>query len=621
MAAAGRILCARILCALLLLAAPSQAADRQAQRAYREGLRLERAGQLREALDAYKSAAELAPRDSRMILRREMARQRAVFQHVRAGLRLVRQERYAEAVIQFEQASELDPSNEFARQQLERAREAANLAAGRQQRPAPAPRLPVIEPLLALQPRPVRRAWNLRGDPRALYLALGAFYGIQFDFEDAVPRARTRFRLEEADFATAVRVLATVTGTIVAPLAEQVALVAPDTPQNRKQFERQVLQHLVVNELATPEAITEVANALRALLEMRFVRPNPVQKVITVRDSAAKVRAAERLVRILDVGRPEVLLELETLEVRTRRARELGLLSLQQASLFKLSPLDGRVQSGVAVPLSQLFGRAPATAEREREEREAAGEELRERRERERRERIERESRERGAVSQPPLAAFGGGRSFFGVTLPFVEFRARLSEALVRSISTLTVRASDNQPASLLVGERFPVVNAIYSPAFAADIQQGQQPGTLINPVPSFTFEDIGIKLQVTPRIHSGQEISLHVKAQVRSLTGQTFSGLPSFSNRETEQVVRVRNGQATLITGVLSREERSSLVGTPFLAEVPVLGTLFGQRTQETTETDVIMVLTPHILRAPAGPLAAREVITLPRKYVPVAQ
>ena len=587
-AAAGRILCAQILCALLLLPALGQAADRQAQRAYREGQRLEKAGKLREALDAYKRAAELAPRDPRMILHREMARQRVAFQHVSAGLRLVRQKRYAEAVSQFEQASELDSSNEFARQQLERAREAADLAAGRQQRPAPAPRLPAIEPLLALQPRPVRRAWNLRGDPRALYLALGAFYGIQFEFEDAVSRARTRFHLEEADFATAARVLATVTGTIIAALAEQVALVAPDTPQNRKQFERQVLQHLVVNELATPEAITEVATALRALLEMKFVRPNPAQKVITVRDTAAKVRAAERLVRILDVGRPEVLLELETLEVNSRRARELGVLSLQQTSLFKLSPVDGRVQSGVAVPLSQLLGRARATA---------------------------------GAESQPPLGTFGGGLSFFGVTLPFIEFRARLSEVLVQRISTLTVRGSDGQPASLLVGERFPVVNAIYSPAFAVDLQQGQQPGTLINPVPSFTFEDIGIKLQVTPRIHSGQEISLHVQAQARSLTGQTFSGLPSFSNRETEQVVRVRNGQATLITGVLSREERSSLVGTPFLAEVPVLGYLFGQRTQETAETEVIMVLTPHILRERAGPLAAREIIALPRKYVPVAQ
>ena len=517
-----------------------------------------------------------------------MARQRAAFQHVSAGLRLVRQKRYAEAVSQFEQASELDSSNEFVRQQLERAREAADLAAGRQQRPAPAPRLPAIKPLLALQPRPGRRAWNLRGDPRALYLALGAFYGIQFEFEDAVPRARTRFHLEEADFATAARVLATVTGTIVAPLAERVALVAPDTPQNRKQFERQVLQHLVVNELATPEAITEVANALRALLEMKLVRPNSAQKAITVRDTAAKVRAAERLVRILDVGRPEVLLELETLEVNSRRARELGVLSLQQTSLFKLSPLNGRVQSGVAVPLSQLLERAPAMA---------------------------------GAESQPPLGTFGGGLSFFGVTLPFIEFRARLSEVLVQRISTLTVRGSDGQPASLLVGERFPVVNAIYSPAFAVDLQQGQQPGTLISPVPSFTFEDIGIKVQVTPRIHSDQEISLHVQAQARSLTGRTFSGLPSFSNRETEQVVRVRNGQATLITGVLSREERSSLVGTPFLAEVPVLGHLFGQRTEETARTDVIMVLTPHILRAPAGPLAAREIIALPRKYVPVAQ
>ena len=578
----------RILCVLLLLAGLGHAADRRAERAYREGVHLERAGKLRQALDAYTRAAELAPSDPRLILRREMARQRAAFQHVGGGLRLSRKKRYAEAVREFEQAWEIDPSNEFTRQQLERAREAAAPAAGPQQAAAPAPRLPALEPLLALKPRPVRRAWDLRGDPRALYLALGAIYGIQFEFDDAVPSAPARLRLEEADFSTAVRAVAAVTGTFVAPLEQQVALVVPDTPRHRQQFERQVVKHLIVNELATPEAINEVANAVRTLLEMRRVLPNLRQKIITVRDTAAKVRAAERLVRVLAVGRPEVLLQMETLEVHTQRARELGLLSLRQASVFKLSPLDGRVQSGVALPLAQVFGRAPAPA---------------------------------GATSQPPLAAFGGGRSFFGVTLPMVEFRARLSESLLRRISTVTVRASDNQPATLLVGERFPIVNAIYTPAFSTAPPQELQRSTLINPFPSFTFEDLGIKLQVTPRIHNEEEVSLKVQAQVRSLTGQTFSGLPSLSNRETEQVVRVRDGQATLITGILSREERNSLVGTPFLAEVPVLGALFGQRLRDTAETDVIVVLTPHILRAPAGPRAAREVIPLPAKYVPVAR
>lgn len=579
----------RFLFLLLAVAVAAVAADRQAERADRDGRRLEQQGKLREALEAYTRAAELAPRDPRFILHREMARQRAAFLHVSSGLRLMRRKQYAAAVREFEQAQEIDPSNDFTKQELARAREAAGLAETRREALEATQAGPELAPLLGLRPRPVRRSWDLRGEPRALYLALGAAYGIQFEFDDPVPSASARLRLEEADFSTAIRVLTAITNTFVAPLEERVAIVTADTTQKKQEFERQVLKTLMVGELATPEEINEVANVLRTVLEMPLVQPSLRQKMITVRGTWAKVQAAERLLRVLAVGRPEVLLELETLEVHTRRARELGLLALPQFTLFKLSPLEGQVQSGVAVPLPQLLGRAPAAA---------------------------------GAASQRPLAAFGGGRTSFGLTLPSADFRARLSESLVRGISTLTVRAGDNQTATFLVGERYPIINATFSPIFfSGAIEQQQRQGTLINPFPSFTFEELGIKLRLTARIHGDGEISLKVEAQVRSLTGQVFNGLPTLSNRQTEQIVRVRDGQPTLITGILSREERHSLAGTPFLAEAPVLGYLFGQRSQEAAETDVLLVVTPHIFREPPGALAARETIPLPSNYVPIAQ
>lgn len=577
-----------VLSLFLLFLAAAGAADRQAERAFRQGQRLEREGKLREALDAYTHAAELEPRDPRFVLRREMVRQRAAFQRVSAGLRQVRRKQYAEAVREFEQAHEIDPSNEFTRQELERAKEVAKVAAGRQPAAEAAPDGLDLQPPLVLRPRPLRRSWDLRGDPRALYLALGAVYGIQFAFDDGLPSTPARLRLEEVDFSTAVRVLAAITGTFVAPLEERGAIVVPNTPQKRQEFERYVLKHLVVSELATPEEITELANVLRVILEMRFIQPNLRQKLITVRDTAARVQAAERLVRLLATGRAELLLEVETLQVHARRARELGLLPILQSSLFKLFPPDGQAQSGVAVPLPQLFGRQSPAA---------------------------------GAGSQLALAVFGGGRSFIGLTIPGVEFRARLSESLVRGISTQTVRALDNQPATFLVGERFPIVTATFSPILiSADIQREMQQGTLINPFPAFTFEDLGIKLRVTPRIHNAGEISLKVEAQVRSLTGQNFNGVPTISNRQTEQVVRVRDGQSTLVTGILTSEERRSMSGTPLLAEVPVLGYLFGQRTREAAESEVIMVLTPHILREPPDPLATRQAVPLPTHYLPVA-
>ncbi len=571
----------------LLLAAEAAGGDREAARAFREGQRLERQGKLREALEAYTRAAEREKRDPRFVLHREMVRQRAAFQHVSAGLLLLRRRQYAEAAREFEQAHDLDPSNDFTRQELERAREAAKIAAGRQQAaPVAADELD-LEPPLALRPRRVRRGWDLRGDARALYLAVGAVYGIQFQFDDGLPSAAVRFRLEQCDFSTAVRVLMVLTKTFVAPLEERVAIVTADTPQKRQEFERQVLLNLPVSELATPEEINELANTLRLILETRFLQPNLSRKIITVRDTGAKVQAVQRLARLLAAGRPEVLLEVEALEVHSRRSRELGLVPVLQSTLFKLSPLDGSAQSGVAVPLPQLFGRQPAGA---------------------------------AASSPPPLGVFGGGRSFFGLTIPGVEFRARLSESLVRGISTQTVRAMDNQTATFLVGERYPIVTVSFAPIiFSADIQRQQQQGTLINPFPAFTFEDLGIKLRITPRIHVNGEISLKVEAQVRSLSGQNFNGVPTISNRETDQVVRVRDGQATLISGMLSREERRSMAGSPGLSQIPVLNYLFGQRTREAAETEILVVVTPHILRAPPDPLISGAAVPVPTNYVPV--
>ncbi len=587
-AAAIRLWACSVVLTVLLAAAVGGAAERAGARAFRDGQRLEREGRLREAFQAFQRAAELEPRDPRFLLRCEVARQLAAFQYTNSALHLLRRKQFAAAVRELEQAQEIDPSNDFVRQELARAREAAGVAAIRKTAEEDASAALDLRPPLALRPRALRRSWELRGEPRALYLAVGAAYGIQFEFDDSLPSAPTRLRLQDADFSTALHVLTNVTRTFVAPLAERLAIVTADTAQKRQEFERLVVETLPVNELASPEEINEVANVLRTLLDMPQVQPSLGRKTITVRGTGAKVLAAERLVRMLAIGRPEVFIEVETIEVHSQRARELGLLVLPQSSLFKLSPDRTRVQSGVAVPLPQVFGRAQAAA---------------------------------GAASGAPLGGFGGGRTTFGITLPGADFRATLSESLVRGISAQTVRALENQPATLLIGERYPIINVSFSPIFfSSGIVQQQQQGTLINPFPSFTFEDLGIKLKVTPHIHSNGDVSLKVEAQVRSLTGQNLNGVPTLSNRQTEQVVRVRDGSQALITGVLLREERNTLTGTPLLSEVPVLRYLFGQRVQETMETEVVVVVTPHIFRESPGALASREVIFVPSNYVPIA-
>jgi len=578
-----------VLICLLLLGGLAPGADREAERAYRNGRRLQRDGKLREAFEAYKRAADREPRDQRFVVAREMTRQQAAFAYVNAGERLMRAGRYADAIPEFEQAADLDPSNDFTQQELKRAREAVK--AGRREKPGLTEALPderVLPPPLALRPRRGVHSWNLKGEPRTLYAAVGAEYGIQFLFDDNLPTVPSRLRLDDADFAATARALSAITKTFVAPLAEQVAMVALDIPPKRMELERLVLKTIDAGGLNSPEQLNEVSNVLRAVLDMRYVQPSLQRKVITVRDTAAKVEAAERLIRLLSVSRPEVLLQVETLQVDTRKSLQLGLNLNVQSTVVKLSPL-GTVQTGFSVPLPELLGRRPPSA---------------------------------GGSRTALLAAFGGGQSLFALGLPGLQFRAALSESVVRSISTQTVRIADTLTSTLLIGERYPIVNASFSPIyFSSAIQQQSQAGTLINPFPSFTFEDLGVKLRVTARIHAEGDVTLRIEAQVRALTGENMNGVPTISNRDTDQIVRVRDGEPTLISGILSRSEQSSMAGLPLLGEMPVLRYLFGQRSSDLAETELIILLTPHILREPPDALARRETILWRSDYIPIAR
>ncbi len=587
------------------------AGTKEARSAWKRGLKAERAGDYAAALEAYTDASREDPQNIQYLTRREVARQRAAFRRVTEGLRMMERARYPDAAREFAAALELDPSNEFARRQKEEAVGRAFVpvpdlparstdsepckGGDGQPEPAQGAGRPPASALrwfgqcpsyvMALRPRPLKRAWDLRGDTRALYLALGAAYGIRFEFDEELGQRQVRLRLPEADFGEALRVLGQIVNTFVAPLDEQTAIVAPGTPAKRQQYERQVLKILDVSQLATPESLNEVANILRAVLEMRFVAVSVPQKVITVRDTPAKVMAAEEVVRTLARERPEVLVELQIVEVNRQRARELGLLPPQQTALTKLSN-KGPAQSGNAVPLSQIFGRASPDAG--------------------------------GALSQG-LATFGGGKTFFGLTIPASNFRATLSGSLLRSLTSLQLRGTENLPASVLIGSRFPIINASFSAIFlTGQALNLQQSGQLINPFPSFTFEDLGVKLKMTPRVHGDREVTLALEMQTRSLAGDSFNGVPGIATREFQGQVRLGDGQTAIITGLLTREERRSLAGLPAVGGLAGLGSLFSQVNSGRDGSEVLMLLTPHLLRLSPERLSS-ETIPFPTDYVPV--
>jgi len=443
--------------------------------------------------------------------------------------------------------------------------------------------------VLALEPRPVRQSWNLRGDTRALYLAIGAAYRIRFEFDDEIKpltAGPARLELTDADFAQALRAIGMITGTFVAPLTTTEALVAPDSNVKRLALERQMVQQLDAGQFTTPEAINEVANLLRNLLELPYISVNLSRRLITVRGPAGKVLAAERIVRSLNLGRSEVYISLQSMEVSSSKTRELGLLPNLSTSVSKLSR-DGKVESGNAIPLRQLTGSAASAV---------------------------------GGGSASPLGTFGGGRTMFGVSVPGATLKATFSESMLRSLTTAEMRAADGTSTTYMFGVRYPIVLASFSPILlSGDALQQQQQGTLVNPFPAITFEDLGFKIKATARIHNDGDITLALEIASRALSGTVLNGMPGISNRELQTQVRVRDGETVILSGLLDQKQSRSRGAVPGLSAIPGLGLLFGDEIRQDSESEVVLLLTPHILRLGPAQTAPQEFIPVPADYVPV--
>jgi general secretion pathway protein D len=528
---------------------------RGARAAFRAGQKAERKDDLAAAFEAYKRACDKDPSNPAYIFRRELVRQ------AYASL-LVRQGKFAEAHV-------VDPTNEFAQQQ-----------ANRLEHPLPEPeprplrsrsRQPSEDttPPLALMPKSVRKSWDLRGDTKALYLAIGEAYGIHFDFEDEIQPLKTHLMLGESDFSEAVMAVGLLTKSFAAPLTPKIALVAPDTSVKHQQYERQCFRVFDASELGPDAAITEAGNVLRNLLEMKWVQVNLAHREIMVRDETARVIQAAEILRSLSLGQAQTVVEFQLLEVSTSRMRTLGILPTQTLSM---------------TPLGTHIGPFPTTP---------------------------------GTVTGG-VASFGGGSTLMAVTMPSATAQAVFSDAKTRTLQDLLVRGSDSQPASFTIGERYPIVTAVVTYA-AAQSTAGSNTGIPGNSVPSFNYVDIGLKVKITPHVHGDGDITLTLESTSTAIGTVDANGNPTIENREFSSQMRLREGETVILSGMRIQSSSLTVSGLPGLTDIPGLGLLFGQKAKDLEDDDLLMIVTPHLIRLGAGQMASSPTIAAPEHTVPV--
>ena len=173
---------------------------------------------------------------------------------------------------------------------------------------------------------------------------------------------------------------------------------------------------------------------------------------------------------------------------------------------------------------------------------------------------------------------------------PTLFYRLLKSDTNTRTLANPQLRTSEGMPAQARFGERVPVPVTTFAPIASGGVPQ--------QPITSFNYENIGVNIDITPRTHHNDDVSLVLKVEVSNISGTGYGGLPTFGNRSITTVIRLKDGETNIMAGLIRDDERHVLNGIPGLSDLPLIGHLFAQNRKETQQTDIILTLTPHIVR-----------------------
>ena len=555
-----------------------------ARAAFSRALKLERSNRLEEAFAEFEQAARLAPQDMQLVTAREMARQQLVYDYLQRGNTSMLKGRPGEALGEFRSAINLDPQNEFAQQRLRDARGPSGAIVS-------APQVLANTKGIELAPQQRRADFHYRGDARGLISEIGATFGIAITFDDSMLSRRVRFDIENVDFYTAMQTAAAVTKSFWTAIDEKQIFVAANTPDNHRLFDHLMLRTFYVPDASTPQELNDLTNVLRSLFDIRFVMQQPQNNTIMVRAPQRTLDAATQFMESLDSARPQVLLDVHAYEVSRTFMRNIGVHIPDQFRLFNIPAAALTALGGQNIQdlINQLISggginQANTTA--------LSG-------------LLAQLQSQQNSIFSQPLATFGGGLTFFGLSLDQLSATLSVNENSIKTLEHATLRASEGKDATFHVGSRFPILNASFAPIFNTPaIAQNIQNNTFQAAFPSFNYEDLGLNIKAKPNIHGNSDVSLQLELEIRALGGARLNGVPVISNRQYKGSITLKNGEPAVVAGTISRTEQRSLSGIPGLGQVPGLNKVMATNTREEDDDELLIVITPHVIsRGEANP------------------
>jgi general secretion pathway protein D len=525
---------------------------------FNSGVKAETLQDYDTAFAYYQRALQAEPFNATYKIKLHQTRFEAGEMHVKRGLEFRKKGELQAAAGEFQRAQAIDPGSGIAEQELRKTIEMMaekNHESDAAAEPPADPNQPELAAMPA-QMKPLSRApinFKASEDAKLVFETIGKTAGLTVIFDPDFPARRISVELNNVTLEQALEITSLESKAFVKPVTENIIFVIPDQPQKRRDYEEEVVKTFYLSNTVQPQDLTEIVTGLRQLLDIKRMQQLNSQNAIIMRDTPDKLMVAEKMIHDIDKAKPEVVIQIEVLEVSTDRLRDLGVLPGQSAALAFNPGTTTSGGSSTTTPFTLNNLKHLSTKD-------------------------------------------------YSVTLPGATANAVLTDTSTKIIQNPEIRTVEGQTAKLKIGSRIPIATG----SFQAGVGVGSTGGAgFVNPLVNtqFTYLDVGVNVDVTPRVHPNREVSLKVVIDVSSHTSDaTIGGItqPIISQRKIEHDIRLKEGEVNILGGLFQRTDMKTVNGWPGLAKLPIFGRLFADNKTDLAEDEVLIVLTPRIVRMP---------------------
>jgi general secretion pathway protein D len=540
--------------------------------------KLYKLGQAAEAMDDietayadYYQAYQQKPQDLRYKTAYERTRFPDAGLHVKHGEALRDQGDVTGALTEFLRALQIDPSNELAQQEIRATRQKMN-AQSKAVNPNGETPIPDAEEKEMgeiggpIQLKPISNeplTLHMVEDSKVVYQTVGKAAGINVLFDPDYTSKRIQVDLANTNLYDALRIIGVISGTFWKPITANTIFVAQDSRSKRTELEEQAVQTFYLTNISQQNDFTDIQTALRNIFQGGTkVYGVASQNAIIMRGTPDELLLAQKLIDDLDKPKPEVVVDVAVLEVSRNYERTIGIQLPQTATVnFQASNYNTtNTSSDSSTDDDSSSGSSTNTS---------------------------------NGLTLNSFAHLNGTN--FAVTIGQAQANLLLTDTSTRILQNPRIRASDGQEASLKIGERIPIATGSYQTGAATAIVS-----SLVNT--QFQYIDVGVNIKVKPTVHYDRDVTLKLSIEVSSTNGNTNIGgitEPIITQRTVDQTIRLKEGEANILGGILQKQASNSLSGTPGLAQLPILKYIFGSNDKTTSDDEIVFMLIPHVVRA----------------------